>query len=146
MGYLIKKNDKTQEIVYLDYDINGYIFKPNNKSTSSLTVNKVVVVNPSMIDKILTIKFNSLFKRIAYQVYRIVYDSDASEGDAMLVLDEVKRLKNIITHKYQQFLSDEKEREFLKKTKLLETEIKNKIVTLRCYQVPDEEKTVGKSR
>ena len=145
MGYLIKKNDKTQEVVYLDYDINGYVFTPKNKSESSLTVNKVVIVNPSMIDKILTIKFNALFKNIAMEAFKIIYDDDSTEGDAMLVLDELKRLRRIVEHKYQEFLTKEKEEAFSKKIKNLENELKAKIMMMREYQINPEE-NYGRSR
>lgn len=139
MGYLIKKSDKTQEIVYLNYDLNGYIFKPKNKSESSLTVNEVVIINPSMIDKILTIKFNTLFKKIAMAAFKVIYDDDASEGDIILVLDELKRFKSLVEHKYQKFLSDEKEASFVKKMKKLENELKVKIMLVREYQLKTEE-------
>ncbi len=145
MGYLIKKSDKTQEIVYLNYDLNGYIFKPKNKSESSLTVNEVVIVNPSMIDKILTIKFNTLFKQIAMEAFRVIYDDNATDGDATVVLGELKRFKSIVEHKYQKFLSDEKEAAFLKKIKQLENELKVKIMLAREYQLNNEE-SYGKSR
>ncbi len=145
MGYLIKKSDKTQEIIYLDYDLNGYIFKPKNKSESSLTVNEVMVINPSMIDKILTIKFNTLFKKISMEAFKVIYDDDSSEGDAMLVLDEIKRFKRIVENKYQKFLSDEKEDMFNKKLKSLENEIKAKMMLIREYQLNKEE-THGRSR
>lgn len=145
MGYLIKKNDKTQEVVYLDYDINGYVFTPKNNGETSLTVNKVIIVNPSMIDKILTIKFNTLFKKITMEALKIIYDDDSGEDAAMLVLDELKRLRGIVTHKYQKFLSNEKEAIFLKKIKQLENELKVKIMMTRENYL-NKEDNYGRSR
>ncbi|HOP65758.1 MAG TPA: hypothetical protein PLX66_01875 [Bacilli bacterium] len=145
MGYLIKKVDKSQEIVYLDYEQNGYIFKPKNKSETSLTVNEIVVINPSLIDKILTIKFNTLFKKIAVEALKIIYDDDADAGQAELVLGELKRLKSIVLHKYQKFLTAEKEEIFLKKIKELEKELKVKIMMTRQFKITSEE-NYGRSR
>jgi len=145
MGYLIKKNDKTQEIVYLDYDINGYVFTPKNQSQSSLTVNKVVIVNPSMIDKILTIKFNALYKKIVTEALKVIYDDDAGASEATVVLNDLKRLKRIVEHRYQEFLSAEKEAIFLKKIKQLENELKVKIMLARERMLETED-NYGKGR
>lgn len=134
MNYLIKKNAKTNEIIYFDYNLDGYTFNPKLDSDSYLNVNKVVIINPRLIDKILTIKFDALFKKIAYKTLRVVEDDAAGEDDAKLVLDEVMRLRSIVLNKYQKFLSREKEELFLKKIRYLENELRVKILMVKDYE------------
>ncbi len=134
MNYLIKKNAKTNEIIYFDYNLDGYTFNPKLDSDSYLNVNKVVIINPRLIDKILTIKFDALFKKIAYKTLRVVEADDAGEDDAKLVLDEVMRLRSIVLNKYQKFLSREKEELFLKKIRYLENELRVKILMVKDYE------------
>lgn len=140
MNYLIKKNAKTNEIIYFDYNLDGYTFNPKLDSDSYLNVNKVVIINPRLIDKILTIKFDALFKKIAYKTLRVVEDDAAGEDDAKLVLDEVMRLRSIVLNKYQKFLSREKEELFLKKIRYLENELRVKILMLKDYEEIKEQK------
>lgn len=139
MNYLIKKNAKTNEIIYLDLKDEGYTFSPKLNSDSYLNVSKVVVINPSMIDKILTVKFNALFKKIAYKTFKVVEDDDATDTDASLVLDEVIRLRSIVLHKYQKFLSKEKQEMFLQKIRYLENELRVKILMNKDYEDIKEE-------
>jgi len=146
MSYLIKKSDKTNSIIVFDYEMDGYTFKPKIGNGDYLSVNKVVVINPTLIDKILTIKFNELFKRILNRAYFVLENDDASSSDVVIILDEVEKLKAIVEHKYQRFLSKEKEKIFLKKISLLEDELKSKMwIANYSYNETYEDKK-GRSR
>ncbi len=131
MAYLIKKNKKTNEIIYMEYDLHGYKFSPKSKKEAYLDVKEVTVINPELIDSILSIKFNKIFNKLFNKVVDVLNDDDASESDTMMVLGEVELLRGILLNKYQNFLKFEKEELFLKKLRLLENELKVKIMMIR---------------
>ena len=55
--YLLKKDSKTKELVVLDYTkLKGFEFNPKNSSDYiGLNVNKMVVIKPSFVEKVLKI-------------------------------------------------------------------------------------------
>ena len=138
MAYLIKKNKKTNEIIYMEYDLHGYKFSPKSKKEAYLDVKEVTVINPELIDSILSIKFNKIFNKLFNKVVDVLND-DASESDTMMVLGEVELLRGILLNKYQNFLKFEKEELFLKKLRLLENELKVKIMMVREKRLAMEE-------
>lgn len=138
MAYLIKKNKKTNEIIYMEYDLHGYKFSPKSKKEAYLDVKEVTVINPELIDSILSIKFNKIFNKLFNKVVDVLND-DASESDTMMVLGEVELLRGILLNKYQNFLKFEKEELFLKKLRLLENELKVKIMMIREKRLAMEE-------
>ena len=66
----------------------------------------------------------------------------------MLALDEVARLRTIIINKYQKFLKKKESEELLKKLKLLENELKEKIIDFKMLKTQElsKEEERGKSR
>ena len=53
-NYYLKKDKKTGEVIYLEYDkIKGYNITPKSNIYDAITVNKIVFVNPSLSEKII---------------------------------------------------------------------------------------------
>ena len=132
-SFLLKKDEKTNEILIMDYEDKGYTFKPGNKSKNHLKVNQITIIKPSMIDAILTTKFNKKYRRLVMIVFNILQssDEDTTEGDIMIALDEIAKLREIILNKYQKFLSHEKEEKFIKQLRILENELRAKQINIR---------------
>lgn len=145
MTYLIVRDEETKLLENFYYDNFGYEFRPLHRNDDYLRVSRINVLNSQMIDHILSIKFDSLFKKIYFHVISVASDEDSTEGDIILVLDEVARLKSIVLNKYDRFLSKEKKVLLLKKVQLLENEVKVKAIMIRSLN-PTEEETLGKSR
>ena len=135
-SYLINKNHHDGSILSMN-SVDGYVFKPKAKSESYIKVKEVKIVDPKMIDKILTMKFDKLFKQVVAMALTVINDDDATDDDAQIVLDEVELVREILLNRYQKFLNYEKEQLFLKKLK-----IKQKAL----YLEEMEEKTIGRSR
>ena len=96
MSYLIKKDNKTNTITYMQYDMKGYKFTPKSQKNASIQVNQIVIINPQMIDKILTLKFNSTFKKLMAFVLNYLNDTSSDTTDGIYALGEIDRLKSII--------------------------------------------------
>lgn len=127
-SFLIKKNEEEVNVIKLNLEENGYDFRPRI-TNSDAKINKITLFNYSMIDVILSKKIDNEFKKIAAIVYDILAnDDDNTTSDATIALDEVARLRGIILNKYQKFLEKEKEKKYLKKLRILENELRAKIV------------------
>jgi len=149
-SFLLKKDERTNEIIIMDYEDKGYTFKPGIKAKNHLKVNQITIIKPSMIDGILTTKFNKKYRRLVMIVFNILQSSDeeTSEGDIMIALDEIAKLREIILNKYQKFLSHVKEEKFIKQLRILENELRAKQINIRMNMLNniymyEEEKSRG---
>ena len=126
-SYLIKKNNDTNEIVFMEYELEGYKFKPNS-SKASIEVKEVTIVNPSMIENILEAKYNKAFQRVLMATYEALKQEDKKALTSIKkALEEIEKLKQILLGKYQKFLSKEKEKKFLVKLELMEQQLNIKL-------------------
>ena len=132
-NFLIKRIDQDRKVKKIDKEKIGYDFKPRINSVN-LEVNKITIYNSSMIDIILSKKIEKSFERVASIVYDVLQtEDDDSTADAVMALDEVTRLREIVLNKYQKYLKKEKEKDILKKLRFLENELRSKIVIQKVY-------------
>ena len=151
-SYLLKRTSRQRKIVSFDYDITGYTFKPNSKAKEEfLNVNKINIINPQLIDAILTIKFNKKYRRLVMIALSVIQENDdeTTNGDIMLALNEIARLRAIITDKYQKFLKKEKEEKFIKQLRILENELRSKQIEIKMnmlnnFAYEEEERHFGR--
>ena len=107
-SYLIKKDSTTGEIIYMEYDIEGYKFRPkNNGEKPYIKVNSVTIYKPEMIEHVLTKKFEKKFAKLSSIILKFLYqdDDESDEGDFEILLDEIARLKSVVDLQYKKFLS-----------------------------------------
>ena len=151
--FLVIKNKDSKAIKYFEYDkLNGYKVHPkqNVKFSNAINVNKMVIINPTLIEKIvdrkIKHKFNNLINLLSF-----VYESeDASTSDGLdLALNEAERFRMEIINKYKSYLTEEKLDLMKKKIDILEDEIKLRREYFINEQMSREfysEKKEGKSR
>lgn len=104
-NYFISKDNKTGEIVYLEYDKNGYNVTPKTKKKDAIEVNKIVFVSPELTEKLLKKKINSKISKLLLELN--TYDDEDDDSDGTRIRDKVKeaeRLKLNIINKYQMYL------------------------------------------
>ena len=132
-SYLIKKDNYTGEIIYMEYDLEGYKFKPKNTDSKAyIKVNSVTIYKPEMIDHLLTKKFEKKFDRLSQIIMNFLYQDDetSDEGDFMILLDEVARLKSLVELKYQRFLEVEQYKDYIHKLAFLDNQLRQKIAIM----------------
>lgn len=146
-SYLLKKSEMAFEAIEKN-ELKGYTFNPNNKAKNSFKVNKITVINPKMIDGILTTKFNKKYRQLVMIVFSILQsnDEDTTDGDIIIALDEIAKLREIILNKYQKFLAHEKEEKFVKQLRILENELRAKQINIRMNLYNEMQFTEEKSR
>lgn len=132
-SYLIKKDNKTNQIVYMKYELQGYKFNPksNNKDKAYISVKEVTIYNQVMIDTILSAKFNRIFNKVLNMAKLVLEDEDATSEEAMVCLDEVELVRQILLNKYDTYLNYEKEQLFLKKLRIIENELRIKEMLIK---------------
>lgn len=146
MAYILSKNNEKLSL-YSTPHLEGCEFKPK-KNKTIISVNKVLVVDKSLTDNILSIKFNDKFKALLKYAKYVINNEDATSTDTAIVLDEVAMLKGILLNRYQKFLSKEKERLFLEKLRLIENQIRSKDFAIKMHGFRSETESMhtGKSR
>lgn len=128
-SYLIKKDKTTGEIIYMEYDLEGYKFKPkNNLEKPYIKVNSVTIYKPEMIEHVLSMKFEKKFDRLSQIILKFLYqeDDESDEGDFEILLDEIARLKSVVELQYKKFLSNEEYKDYIHKLAFLDAQVRQK--------------------
>jgi len=107
-NYFISKDVKTGEIVYLEYNKDGYKVTPKAKRKDAIEVNKIIFVSPSLTEKLLKKKVNSKISKLLLEL-NTFYDEDSDNSDAEGTrvrnqLMEAERLKQTLISNYKQYL------------------------------------------
>ena len=147
-GYLINKNHCDDSVVSIK-ELDGYTFKPKQGKGNYIKVNEVKIVDKVMIEKILSMKFDRAFKQLVVLALRVINDEEADDDTAMIVLDEVELVRQILLERYHKFISQEKEKLFLKKLRIIENEMRVKQIKIKqkaVYLEQQEEKSRGRGR
>jgi len=126
--FLIVKEKDKKEIKYFDYDkLDGYSLtaKKDIHFADAIDINRVIIINPSFIDKIATRKLNAKFNKLI-NMMQVVCDNDEDEtGEGYrIALDEAYKLKMELLNKYNKFIDEEKLELMIKKIEILEDELK----------------------
>lgn len=132
--YLLKKKNKNKKIVELNYESNGYIFKPNIRSTNMIQISNLSLFDEKIIKIVLNNKINKSFSRLYSIISSVLNDEDTTSGDIIIALDEVAKEKAVILKKYSDYLEKQEKEELLKQLKLFEKELRNKII----YEIEEE--------
>ena len=94
MNYLIIKNKDKKSATY--FTVDGYSLNAKNKNIKlkdAINVNKMVIINQSLIDKIINRNIDSKFKKLINLILGIYDNSDDPAGNMMLALNEVEKFK-----------------------------------------------------
>jgi len=149
--FLVVKEKNSKEIKYFDYNkLNGYNLqaKKDLHFLDAIDVNRIIIINPSFIEKIATRKINAKFDRLInmIQVVIDVGDEDESGEGYRIALDEAEKLRMELWNKYRKYLSEEKISLWTKKIEILEDELKLRLNVLMNTLYEKEELNRGHSR
>ena len=136
-SFCIKKMGKNKILDYPIIDIEGFKYTPKKGKYQEII--NFTVVKPSLINGLIMISFDKKYKKILEMYLACLSDEDTSDGSLMLALNEVARLRHIIITKYQKVLSKKMLEKLLKKLKILENEMRIKIIDLKIIQENEQE-------
>lgn len=150
--YLIVKEKNDSSITYFEYDnMEGYDLSPkkNVKIKDAINVNKVVIINPSLMNKVATKQINLKFKRLL-QLITVIFEDDDTSGNAYREgLNEISKLRLEAKTKYFRYMKQEEVEMIEKKLDILEHELKLRLYYLEQqyqYSYDIEHTHEGKSR
>ena len=146
--YHIVKDKEDKSITYFEYDkLDGYDLSPKKSVMieDAINVNKIVIINPSLANKVAKKKIDIKFKKLV-QLLNIIFESDDDTGTAYHQgLDELERLRQELVDKYKKYLEDNEYDTMDKKLGILEHELKVRLFYLEKQEEYFKEKE-GKSR
>jgi len=132
----------------------GYDLSPkkNIKIKDAININKVVIINPSLMQKVAKKKLDLKFKKLLESMSVIFDSDDDSSGDSYRQgLNEINKLRLEAKMKYQNYMEEEAYQVFEKKLEILEQELKARIYYLEQYYYQkqleneyQEENTIGR--
>ena len=107
-SYFISKDNKTGEVVYLEYNKNGYKITPKTKKQDAIEVNKIIFVSPSLTEKLIKKKINSKISKLLLEL-NTFYEEDEgdSSSEGLRVRDkllEAEKLKANLINNYKKYL------------------------------------------
>ena len=72
--YMVQKDKYSGNIVYMEYDLEGYSFKPKTTHDKPyISVNSVTIYEPKMIDNLLSKKFSKKFERLSQIIINFLF-------------------------------------------------------------------------
>lgn len=148
--YFIVKDKNDKAITYFEYDkIEGYDLAPKKgvKIEDAINVNKVVIINPSLAEKVAKKKMDLKFRKLL-QLLNIIFETDDDTGTAYHEgLNEVSKLRMELLNKYRKHLAEEEAMLIDKKLDILEQELKLRLYYLeQNYQNNYSNDIGGKAR
>lgn len=137
--FLVK--EKVNNSANINFKLIGYEFKPKQEINYPIKIESVILVKPSLIEKVLKLKTK---KKLNFYLQYIIMLLDESDDDSEFerVLDSVERYKSILKSRYRKYLDDKYIDLLLRKITLLEKQAKEKMEVLN-FSVSEK---VGKSR
>ena len=134
-NYFVSKDNNSGEIVYLEYDKNGYKVTPKKNKKDAIMVNKIVFVSPSFTEKLLKKKIEHKITKLLYDLNSInTDDEDSDDSNTTLVrnkLLEVERLRLNIINNYKKYLGNSYSTLTLKKMQIIIDGYRAKLYTIK---------------
>lgn len=137
-NYLINKDKKSGEIVYLEYNKEGYKIKPKVKEKEAIEVNKIVFVSPSLTEKLLKKKINSKISKLLLEL-NTTYDDEGDGGEARFRNKylEAEKLLLMIMNTYKKYLGKSYVNLTIKKMQIILDGYKAKLYQLNSKRQND---------
>ena len=150
--YHVVKDKEDKSITYFEYDkIEGYDISPkkNAKIEDAINVNKIVIINPTLANKVAKKKLDIKFRKLV-ELLNTIFESDDDTGDAYHQgLNEVEKLRQELVDKYKKHLENDEYDTMDKKLGILEHELKVRlfyIEKVKEYEAEEKENEYEQER
>ncbi len=144
--FIVKKEANNDVISYFEYDkLKGYNVHPkkNVSFENMINVNEMVIINPSLITKLVGKKCSRSLEKIIKDMSLLYDDDDDTDSGISLVLDELERFRTILMNRYREYMKKEEYNLYLKKLEIIkkELELKQQVLLEREYFEQDTHKS-----
>lgn len=136
--YKVVEGKVNQVITEINFDINdGLVVKPKNIiSNGGIKVDQAIIMKKDFIEVVLKRKNDKKIELFLKYLLELLNDESSTEEDIIMALNELERFRRMIINKQRKYLEDKYIEKMLEKIKIIEEELKRKIV----YLEPKEEK------
>lgn len=126
--FVVKKDAVSDVITYMEYEkLKGFNVKPKStfNSFDMINVNEMVIINPTLIEKLVSKKCKRNMEKII-KMTSMIDNTDEDDADSFfgLILDEVARFKSLLVSKYADYMEKEEYKVLLKKLEIIEKEVR----------------------
>ena len=150
MNYLIVKDKKKKQVIYFECNkLNGYKMTANNKNIKlkdAINVNKMVIINPSFINKLIDKNINRKLEKLIKYIIGIYDADDDPAGNLMQALNEVEKFKREIINKYLAYMNKKQLKDLDQKLKILENQVTMQSYLLNESKFNNESYETSKAR
>ena len=150
MNYLIVKDKKKKQVIYFEYNkLNGYNMTAKNKNIKlkdAINVNKMVIINPSFINKLIDKNINRKLEKLIKYIIGIYDADDDPAGNLMQALNEVEKFKREIINKYLAYMNKKQLKDLDQKLKILENQVTMQSYLLNESKINNESYETSKAR
>ncbi len=115
--FITHKIKNKRKIVSFSDDNIGFLFTPNIKRKNMIKINELYLCNSFYTDILVTKKIDKEIKRLTLIAASVINDDDTTEGDVIIALNEVTRIKKMI-FKYKEYIKEKEYELDLKRLKL----------------------------
>jgi len=128
-NYYLHKDSKSGEILYLEYaKMNGYPVTPRASIQDAIRVNKIVLVNPGLSEKLIRKKVEIKLRYLLETLEKFDEDEEGgNEGEIRYTLMEAERLKLNILTKYVKYLGNTYGSFSIKKIQIIINQLRMKL-------------------
>ena len=146
--YFVVKDKKDYSITYFEYEkVKGYDLQPKNvKIKDAIDVRSMIIINPSLIQKLAFRKVDFKFQKIVKMLMFVLSsENDDDSGETYRqALNEINKLRLEILVHYKSKLKEEAFIEFNKKLDLLVQELNVRMYYLRNMYEKEDNLDMGR--
>lgn len=146
--FIVTKEKLSEAITYLEYEQKkGVSFSPKDTNFQDMiNVSKVVVINPSLIEKLVDKKCKRTLERII-KMTAVIYEEDDDTGSGLaFILNEIEKFRQLLQSKYQEYMSQKEYKLYLKKLEIVENEVKLRKLVIERRNLEISSTKKGKGR
>lgn len=122
-NYFISRDMQSGEVVYIEYNKDGYKISPKAKKKDAIEVNKIIFVSPKLTEKLIKKKINNKISKLLLELNTFYdendEDSESEETRVRDMLKEAERLKLNIINNYKKYLDSKYTGLSLKKIQII---------------------------
>ena len=118
----------------------------NIKLKDAINVNKMVIINPSFINKLIDKNINRKLEKLIKYIIGIYDADDDPAGNLMLALNEVEKFKREIINKYLAYMNKKQLKDLDQKLKILENQVTMQSYLLNESKFNNESYETSKAR
>ena len=116
MKYTLQEKKTSSGSYTFEHELDGFVVTPKKgKSMEGIDIKEVVITDPLLTSGHAKKIFDKKIKDLTKMMFLVINNSDSTDDDASLVLDEVSKLKSIIINKYKKFISETMYKDYMKK-------------------------------